>query len=63
MAAFYTVFGLLFTYLAYNSIEDTVFNIWTIVLTLFAALDFYRLYRIIRFRLSLRKQDKNDESK
>jgi len=65
MAFFYAIFGILFMYLAYsNSIEaGTVFNFWTILLTLFAAVDFYRLYLIFRFRMAAKKMIKKEQEK
>ncbi|KTR61163.1 hypothetical protein RSA42_06275 [Exiguobacterium indicum] len=65
MAVFYAIFGILFMFLAYNnSVEaGTVFNFWTILLTLFAAIDFYRLYLIFRFRAAAKKVIKKEQDK
>jgi hypothetical protein len=65
MAVFYAIFGILFMFLAYNnSVEaGTVFNFWTTLLTLFAAIDFYHLYSIFRFRAAAKKIIKKEQDK
>lgn len=48
MAIIYLVMGVLFTFLAFQSVDDTIWNPLTIVLLLVAALDFVVAYRFLR---------------
>ncbi|PXW87867.1 uncharacterized protein DUF4305 [Pseudogracilibacillus auburnensis] len=48
MAIFYFIMGILFTYLAINSINDTIWNTTTILLAVVATLDFGVGFRYLR---------------
>ncbi|MEI3614771.1 YdiK family protein [Pseudogracilibacillus sp. SO30301A] len=51
MAILYFLMGLLFAYLAYTSVQDTIWNATTILLAAVAALGFGVGYRYLRMHL------------
>ncbi|MGY0694882.1 YdiK family protein [Virgibacillus sp. FSP13] len=58
MAIFYFLMGLLFTFIATQTVEDTVWSFPTILLAIFATLDFGVCIRLmsIHFRLKNKKK-------
>ncbi|UFT99840.1 YdiK family protein [Radiobacillus kanasensis] len=57
-ASLYFVIGILFTYLAINTVEDTVWNFTTILLLLFATTDFVISIRLVMLHLAIKKAKK-----
>lgn len=55
-AIFYFLMGILFTYMAIQSVEDTVWNVITILLTLVATLDFGVGIRFLRLHFKMKKE-------
>ncbi|TYR78429.1 DUF4305 domain-containing protein [Priestia megaterium] len=64
----YIIMGILFTYLAIQSVEDTVWNFSTILFSLVAAFDFRFAFRIFALHYKIKKMQqhykkRNDSSK
>ena len=57
IAIFYFVMGILFAYLAYTSVTDTVWNLATILLTIVAALDFGIGFRYMNMHFKAKKNE------
>lgn len=57
-ALIYLVLGCLFTYGAYQTIEDTTFKPLTIILVIFATLDFGAAIRFVQIHLRLKEKRK-----
>lgn len=59
-AILYFGLGGLFTYIAIQSVEDTVFNFITILLAFFATVDFVLAIRLVglHFRIKKAKEEK-----
>lgn len=55
-AIFYFLMGILFTYMAIQSVEDTVWNVITILLALVATLDFGVGIRFMRLHFKMKKE-------
>lgn len=53
---FYFLMGIVFTYLAVNSVTDTIWNFTTVVLALIATLDFGVGIRFLNAHLKTKKQ-------
>jgi len=58
MGLFYFVMGILFTYLAINTAEDTIWSIPTIILMLLATFDFAVSIRMFAFSYKMKKTKK-----
>ncbi|WP_042225412.1 YdiK family protein [Oceanobacillus manasiensis] len=56
MAAIYFVMGVFFTYIAILSAQDTVWNITTMILALFATLEFGVSIRLIGLHFRIKKK-------
>lgn len=59
MAMLYFLMGILFTYLAFTSVKETVWNATTILLAIVATLDFGVGYRYLRMHV----KGKNNQTK
>ncbi|WP_407271878.1 YdiK family protein [Radiobacillus sp. PE A8.2] len=57
-ASLYFGLGTLFTYIAVVSAQDTLWNIFTIALIIFATLDFGVAIRLIGVHIKIQKQKK-----
>lgn len=57
MSLLYFGLGVLFTYMAINSITDSIWNITTILLLVVAALDFGVGFRYLRTSLANKKEN------
>jgi hypothetical protein len=55
MASLYFGMGILFTYIAIQSAEDTIWNFMTLLLAFFATLDFAVTVRLVGLHLKLKK--------
>lgn len=55
MGIFYFAMGILFTYLAISSVEDTIWTIPTIILMLLATFDFSISIRMFAFSAKMKK--------
>ncbi|WP_077624186.1 YdiK family protein [Sediminibacillus massiliensis] len=55
MASLYFGMGVVFTYIAIQSAEDTVWNFITVLLAIFATLDFVVSFRLIGLHLKIKK--------
>lgn len=62
MAFLYLGMGVVFTYFAIQSVEDTIWNFMTIILAFFATLDFVVTFRLLRLHLKIKKL-KNSKKK
>ncbi|MDX8047573.1 DUF4305 domain-containing protein [Gracilibacillus sp. S3-1-1] len=60
-AIFYFALGILFTYIAIQSADDTVFSFITILLTAFATIDFVVAIRLINLHFRIKKAKKEKE--
>ncbi|MDQ0163654.1 YdiK family protein [Bacillus alveayuensis] len=58
MGFFYFTMGVLFTYLAINSAEETIWSIPTIILMLLATFDFAVSIRMFAFLYKMKKAKK-----
>ncbi|WP_194287472.1 YdiK family protein [Gracilibacillus oryzae] len=58
-AFFYFALGGLFTYIAIQSVEDSVFNFITILLAFFATVDFVVGIRLISLHFKIKKVKNN----
>ena len=58
MASLYFVMGVVFTSIAVHSVEDTVWNFFTIALAFFATLDFAVSIRLFRLHAKIKKAKK-----
>ncbi|MBM7573614.1 YdiK family protein [Aquibacillus albus] len=59
MASLYFGMGVLFTYIAIQSAEETIWNFITILLAFFATLDFVVSIRLFNLHLKVRKSKKD----
>ncbi|MBU5595345.1 YdiK family protein [Amphibacillus sp. MSJ-3] len=57
-AFFYLIIGAIFVYFAFQSIEDTVFNPVTIILTVVASLDFGVSIRLFQLHFKIKRNKK-----
>ena len=57
-AIFYLLLGGLFTYIAIQSVEDTVLNFVTIMLATFATIDFVLAIRLIKLHRHIQQEQK-----
>ncbi|MBM7553260.1 YdiK family protein [Thalassobacillus pellis] len=55
MASLYFIMGLVFTYIAAQSVEDTIWNFITIFLAILATFDFAVSIRLFNLHLRLKK--------
>jgi len=55
-ALIYLVLGFLFTYLAYQTIDDSIFEPLPIISTLFATLDFGAAIRLIQLHYKIKRR-------
>ncbi|GGM39535.1 hypothetical protein GCM10011351_27130 [Paraliobacillus quinghaiensis] len=55
MATVYFLVGVAFTYFGIQSIEDTVWNMMTILMAIFATFDFAISFRLIRLHIRIKK--------
>ncbi|SHN35140.1 MULTISPECIES: YdiK family protein [Gracilibacillus] len=60
-AFLYIGLGALFTYIAIQSAEETVFNFITIALALFATIDFVVAIRLITLHYRIKKAKENEK--
>ncbi|MRH44883.1 DUF4305 domain-containing protein [Aquibacillus halophilus] len=60
MASLYFGMGVVFTYIATQSVEDTVWNFMTILLAFFATLDFVVSFRLFKMHFKLKKSKKKE---
>ncbi|WP_102028736.1 YdiK family protein [Salirhabdus sp. Marseille-P4669] len=58
MAILYFLMGSGFTYIAVQSVEDTVWNLTTIILALVATLDFAAAIRLLTVHVKLKNSKK-----
>ncbi|WP_018934109.1 YdiK family protein [Gracilibacillus lacisalsi] len=58
-AIFYIALGALFTYIAIQSADETVFNFITILLATFATIDFVVALRLINLHFRIKKANDN----
>ncbi|MGN8647981.1 YdiK family protein [Gracilibacillus sp. HCP3S3_G5_1] len=58
-AFFYIALGALFTYIAIQSAEETVFNFFTILLATFATIDFVVAVRLINLHFRIKKANED----
>ncbi|WLR51073.1 YdiK family protein [Bacillus tianshenii] len=56
MSVIYGFMGFLFTSLAIQSAQETVWNTWTIILMLIAAYDFFIAVRFLKLQKRLKKK-------
>ncbi len=61
MASLYFGMGVVFTYIAVQSVEDTIWNFMTILLAFFATLDFVVAFRLIGLHLRVKKSKRKKE--
>lgn len=61
MAFIYLGMGLMFTYIAVQSVEDSVWNFITILLAFFATMDFVVSSRLFRLHFKVKKAKKKNE--
>ncbi|WP_053217391.1 YdiK family protein [Virgibacillus senegalensis] len=59
MAFLYFAMGAVFTYIAAQSVEETIWNFITILLAIFATLDFVVSFRLIGLHFKIQKSKKN----
>ncbi|SES24069.1 protein of unknown function [Gracilibacillus ureilyticus] len=62
-AVFYFALGALFTYIAIQSVEGTVFNFITILLAFFATIDFVVGIRLINLHFRIKKVKNQKKNK
>ncbi|WP_066191384.1 YdiK family protein [Gracilibacillus timonensis] len=55
-AIFYFALGILFTFLAIRFVEDTVFNFFTILLVIFATIDFVLAIRLVGLHRRIKQE-------
>ena len=55
MATVYFLVGVAFTYYGIQSIEDTAWNMFTILFALFATMDFAYSFRLILLHIRIKK--------
>lgn len=60
-AFFYMVLGVLFLYIAIQSVEGSVYNFITIVLAFFATIDFVVAIRLINLHFKIKKAKENEK--
>ncbi|MCT2536700.1 YdiK family protein [Aquibacillus koreensis] len=60
MASLYLGMGVLFTYIAIGTAEETVWNFITILLAFFATLDFVVSFRLFRLHFRIKKAKKKE---
>lgn len=60
MAFLYFGMGILFTYIAVQSVEDNIWNFITILLAFFATLDFVVSIRLFRLHFRIKKAKQKD---
>ncbi|MFD2655863.1 YdiK family protein [Gracilibacillus thailandensis] len=58
-AIFYIALGALFTFIAIQSADETVFNFITILLATFATIDFVVAFRLINLHFRIKKANDN----
>ncbi|SDK38254.1 YdiK family protein [Sediminibacillus albus] len=58
MASLYFGMGVVFTYIAAQSAEDTIWNFITILLAIFATLDFVVSFRLVSLYVKIKKSKK-----
>ncbi|NSL53132.1 YdiK family protein [Calidifontibacillus erzurumensis] len=56
MALIYGLMGALFTYLAIKSVQDTIWNFYTILLMIIATFDFTTALRFLFYKKFIEKQ-------
>ncbi|MDL4841954.1 YdiK family protein [Aquibacillus rhizosphaerae] len=61
MASLYFGMGVLFTYIAIQSVEDTIWNFITILLAFFATLDFVVSMRLFKLHIKITKAKDNNK--
>ncbi|MFD1038955.1 YdiK family protein [Virgibacillus byunsanensis] len=61
MAIVYFLLGILFTYIAVQSAEETIWNFTTIIFALFATLDFGVGLRMFTIHIRLKKNNNKKE--
>ncbi|MFC4389348.1 YdiK family protein [Gracilibacillus marinus] len=60
-AFLYFGLGILFTYIAIQSVEETIFNFFTILLAFFATMDFVLAIRLVRLHRAIKKAQKKEK--
>ncbi|GAB2552809.1 YdiK family protein [Gracilibacillus alcaliphilus] len=60
-AVFYLILGCLFTYFAIQSVENTVFNFFTMLLATFATIDFVLAIRLINLHRRLKQSQQKEK--
>lgn len=55
--------GVLFTYIAIQSVEETVFNFFTILLAFFATVDFVLAIRLLGLHFRIKKAKAKEKDK
>ncbi|WP_138420873.1 YdiK family protein [Aquibacillus sediminis] len=58
MASLYSGMGILFTFIAIQSVEETIWNFFTLLLIFFATLDFAVAIRLLGLHLKVKKAKK-----